>query len=169
MYLNMEHNTLKTISSYLFSNNRQKMVISLAHNKLNFEANQLEITATSNKTSPFIHTYNLKLLNLSHNNFKFSFEDWWTNGHDNLDISYNHIRYLWVRKKTTSLYFKTHVINICDDHKKSVDGEGSKLLFLKTREEVDAQAMCLFRLIVLIRTFYPLFWLSGWKSTTISM
>lgn len=98
MFLNMEHNSLRTITSYLFSNNRQKMVISLAHNKLNFETKELETNATSNKTSPFVHTYNLKLLNLSHNNFKVSFEDWWTNGHDNLDISYNHIRYLWVRE-----------------------------------------------------------------------
>lgn len=95
MYLNMEHNGLKTISSYLFSNNRQKMVISLAHNKLTFESKEMNNT-TTNKTSPFVHTYNLKLLNLSYNHFKYSFEDWWTNGHDNLDISYNHIRFLWV-------------------------------------------------------------------------
>lgn len=103
MYLNMEHNNLNTISSYLFSNNRQKMVISLAHNKLNFESKEQTNFSTSNKTSPFVHTYNLKLLNLSHNDFKFSFEDWWTNGHDNLDISYNSIRYLWVSENSYKL------------------------------------------------------------------
>lgn len=75
------------------------MVISLAYNKLNFETKKRTDNATSNKSSPFVHTYNLKLLNLSHNNFKVSFDDWWTNGHDNLDISHNRIRNLWVSEK----------------------------------------------------------------------
>lgn len=94
----MEHNNLKLISSYLFSNNRQRMSISLAYNQLNFENKELENNSwTTNMISPFSHTYNLRLLNLSHNKFKFTFEDWWVNGHDILDISYNSISYLWVR------------------------------------------------------------------------
>lgn len=93
----MEHNDLKTISSYLFSNNKQPMSISLAYNKLDFE--DKEFTNNSwlvKRTSPFAHTYNLKLLNLSHNEFKVYFDDWWVNGHENLDVSFNKIQNLWV-------------------------------------------------------------------------
>lgn len=97
MYLNMAHNNLKTISSYLFSNNKQRMSISLAYNKLDFEDKELTNNSWMVKrSSPFAHTYNLKLLNLSHNEFKVAFEDWWMNGHESLDISHNYIQNLWV-------------------------------------------------------------------------
>ncbi|XP_026732009.1 protein toll-like [Trichoplusia ni] len=90
--LEMEHNNLKTISSYLFSNNKQHMSISLAYNQLDFEGTELiNDTWQINKISPFAETYNLKLLNLSHNEFKVSFKDWWVNGHENIDVSYNNI------------------------------------------------------------------------------
>lgn len=93
----MEHNKLRTISSYLFSNNRQRMSISLAYNQLSFENRELHNNSwIVNKVSPFADTYNLRLLNLSHNNFKHTFQDWWINGHDILDISYNSISSLWV-------------------------------------------------------------------------
>lgn len=93
----MEHNNLKTISSYLFSNNKQRMSISFAYNELNFENKELQNNSwTVNKISPFAHTYNLKLLNLSHNKFEVTYDDWWINGHENLDISFNSINYLWV-------------------------------------------------------------------------
>ncbi|XP_072950036.1 uncharacterized protein [Epargyreus clarus] len=96
IYLNMENNNLKVISSYLFSNNKQRMSISLAYNKLDFENKELENNSwTVKSVSPFAHTYNLKLLNLSHNEFKHAFMDWWINGHDSLDISHNSIHYLW--------------------------------------------------------------------------
>ncbi|CAG9787161.1 unnamed protein product [Diatraea saccharalis] len=96
IYLDLEHNNMKTISSYLFSNNKQRMSVSLAYNKLNFEYKELNNNSwVINKISPFAHTYNLRLLNLSHNEFKMTFEDWWMNGHDNLDISYNNIHKLW--------------------------------------------------------------------------
>lgn len=97
IYLNMENNDLKVISSYLFSNNKQKMSISLAYNKLDFEHKELVNNSwVVNRISPFAHTYNLRLLNLSHNEFKMVFDDWWINGHDHLDISFNQIRTLWV-------------------------------------------------------------------------
>ncbi|KAL0832186.1 hypothetical protein ABMA28_001641 [Loxostege sticticalis] len=96
IYLNMENNNLKVISSYLFSNNKQRMSISLAYNKLDFEHKELVNNSwIVNRVSPFAHTYNLKLLNLSHNEFKTVFDDWWINGHDHLDLSYNHIKTLW--------------------------------------------------------------------------
>ncbi|XP_028174861.1 protein toll-like [Ostrinia furnacalis] len=96
IYLNMENNSLKVISSYLFSNNKQKMSISLAYNKLDFEHKELINNSwVVNKASPFAHTYNLRLLNLSHNEFRTVFDDWWINGHDHLDISYNYIKNLW--------------------------------------------------------------------------
>lgn len=99
IYLNMENNNLKVISSYLFSNNKQRMSISLAYNKLDFEHKELVNNSwIVNRVSPFAHTYNLKLLNLSHNEFKTVFDDWWINGHDHLDLSYNHIKTLWVRR-----------------------------------------------------------------------
>lgn len=93
----MEHNKLRTISSYLFSNNRQRMSISLAYNELSFENRELHNNSwVVNRVSPFADTYNLRLLNLSHNNFKHILQDWWINGHDILDISYNSISSLWV-------------------------------------------------------------------------
>ncbi|CAK1544118.1 unnamed protein product [Leptosia nina] len=102
IYLNMEHNNLKTISSYLFSNNKQRMSISFAYNELDFETKELQNNSwTINKVSPFSHTYNLRLLNLSHNRFESSYDDWWTNGHENLDISYNKINYLWNHPTST--------------------------------------------------------------------
>ncbi|XP_075976289.1 uncharacterized protein LOC142976678 [Anticarsia gemmatalis] len=105
IYLGMEHNNLKTISSYLFSNNKQRMSISLAYNKLDFEDKELTNNSWMVKrTSPFAHTYNLKLLNLSHNEFKVAFEDWWVNGHENLDISHNNIQNLWGDEPTTKNY-----------------------------------------------------------------
>ncbi|CAB3250821.1 unnamed protein product [Arctia plantaginis] len=105
MYLNMAHNNLKTISSYLFSNNKQRMSISLAYNKLDFEDKELTNNSWMVKrSSPFAHTYNLKLLNLSHNEFKVAFEDWWMNGHESLDISHNYIQNLWVDEKTLKSY-----------------------------------------------------------------
>lgn len=95
--LNMEHNKLQTISSYLFSNNRQRMSITLAYNQLSFKNRELHNNSwIVNRVSPFADTYNLRLLNLSHNNFKNTFEDWWINGHDILDISHNSISTLWV-------------------------------------------------------------------------
>lgn len=104
IYLNMEHNNLKTVSSDLFSNNKQRMSITFAYNRLDFENKELENNSWAlTKVSPFAHTYNLKMLNLSHNKFKFSFEDWWINGHENLDISFNSIQYLWVSTKNIKL------------------------------------------------------------------
>lgn len=68
------------------------MSISLAYNHLDFEGTELiNGTWQRNKISPFAETYNLKLLNLSHNEFKVSFKDWWVNGHENIDVSYNNI------------------------------------------------------------------------------
>ncbi|XP_037297078.1 protein toll [Manduca sexta] len=96
IYLNMEHNNLETISSYLFSNNKQRMSISFAYNRLTFEERKLiNNTCEVKRFSPFKHTYNLHLLNLSHNSFKFTSKDWWTNGHEKLDISGNCITHLW--------------------------------------------------------------------------
>ncbi|XP_045496838.1 protein toll-like [Colias croceus] len=96
IYLSMEHNKLKTITSYLFSNNRQRMTISFAYNELDFETKELRNNSwTVNKVSPFLHTYSLKLLNLSHNKFEVTYDDWWINGHENLDISFNSIQSLW--------------------------------------------------------------------------
>lgn len=103
----MERNKLRTISSYLFSNNRQKMSISLAYNQLSFENRELHNNSwIVNRVSPFAGTYNLRLLNLSHNNFKRTFQDWWINGHDILDISHNSISSLWVSiiNYKTSIY-----------------------------------------------------------------
>lgn len=94
----MEHNNLKTISSYLFSNNKQRLSVSLAYNRLDFENKELKNNSwTVTRVSPFAHTYNLRMLNLSHNKFKLSYEDWWINGHEVLDVSYNSIQQLWVR------------------------------------------------------------------------
>ncbi|OWR52546.1 putative toll precursor [Danaus plexippus plexippus] len=93
IYLNMEHNNLKTISSYIFTNNKQRMIISLAYNKLHIENKELESNDLSGaQVSPFAFTYNLKMLNLSHNNFETAYEDWWINGHDHLDLSFNSIQ-----------------------------------------------------------------------------
>lgn len=95
--LNMEHNRLETITSYMFSNNKQRMSVSLAYNQLSFENKVLENNSmTVESISPFAHTYNLRSLNLSHNKFRQSLEDWWINGHDILDISYNSIKHPWV-------------------------------------------------------------------------
>ncbi|XP_063543683.1 protein toll-like [Cydia strobilella] len=97
IYLSMEHNNLKTVSSYLFSNNKQRMYISLAYNNLNFEYNGLDNNiwpAEPVQISPFSNTYNLRVLNLSHNEFKNTFIDWFVNGHDTLDIRYNDISLL---------------------------------------------------------------------------
>ncbi|XP_041968157.1 protein toll-like [Aricia agestis] len=97
IYLNMEHNNLKTISSYLFINNKQRMSISFAYNRLDFENKELENNSwTVKRISPFAHTYSLRLLNLSHNQFKMAYDDWWSNGHESLDISSNDITHLWV-------------------------------------------------------------------------
>lgn len=105
MYLNMAHNDLKHISSYLFSNNKQRMSISLAYNKLDFVSKEITNNSWMMKsTSPFAHTYNLKLLNLSHNEFEVTFEDWWLNGHENLDISNNKIKDLCADEKTFKSY-----------------------------------------------------------------
>ncbi|XP_047531637.1 protein toll-like [Vanessa atalanta] len=96
IYLNMEHNNLKIISSDLFSSNKQRMSITLAYNRLDFENKELKNNSWAvTRSSPFAHTYNLRMLNLSHNKFKHSFDDWWINGHENLDISFNSIQYLW--------------------------------------------------------------------------
>lgn len=93
----MEHNNLKTISSYIFTNNKQRMIISLAYNKLHFEKKELESNDLSGaQVSPFAFTYNLKMLNLSHNNFETAYEDWWINGHDHLDLSFNSIQNIGV-------------------------------------------------------------------------
>ncbi|KAJ0177874.1 hypothetical protein K1T71_006747 [Dendrolimus kikuchii] len=105
IYLNMEHNRLKIISSYLCSNNKQRMVISLAHNRLDFQEKVFENNSWTVKTfSPFAHTYNLRFLNLSHNKFEVSFEDWWINGHESLDISHNCITNLWDKNKSNKNY-----------------------------------------------------------------
>lgn len=78
------------------------MTISLAYNKLRFEDKELVNNSWINRRiSPFSHTYNLRLLNLSHNEFRTGFKDWWINGHDNLDIRYNYIEKLWVSKQIT--------------------------------------------------------------------
>lgn len=107
IYLNIEHNKLKIMSTYLCSDNKQRMSISLAYNQLNFVEKVYENNSWNVKTfSPFAHTYNLKLLNLSHNRFEVSFEDWWVNGHENLDISYNCIKDLWNKNKTNLNYTK---------------------------------------------------------------
>ncbi|CAH3983989.1 unnamed protein product [Pieris brassicae] len=118
IYLNMEHNNLKTISSYLFSNNKQRMSISFAYNELHFKNKELQNNSwTSNTISPFAHTFNLKLLNLSHNKFEATYDDWWINGHEHLDISYNYINYLWnhptssyktIGKKSTKQLWVAH-------------------------------------------------------------
>ncbi|VVD00393.1 unnamed protein product [Leptidea sinapis] len=93
--LNMEHNNLKTISSYLFINNKQRMSISFAYNDLDFVNKELSNNSwIVKRISPFAMTYNLKLLNLSHNQFDVIQDDWWINGHDYLDISHNSIQYL---------------------------------------------------------------------------
>ncbi|XP_049870963.1 protein toll-like [Pectinophora gossypiella] len=103
--LNMEHNKLKTVSSYLFSNNRQRMYVSLAYNQLSFENKVVQNNSwIVTRVSPFAHTYNLRLLNLSHNKFTHTFEDWWINGHDILDISYNSISYLWDNENSTDKF-----------------------------------------------------------------
>ncbi|XP_031763230.1 protein toll-like [Galleria mellonella] len=102
IYLNMENNKLNTISSYLFSNNKQRMSISLAYNQLDFEHKELKHNKwIIKKESPFAHTYNLRLLNLSHNEFKTVFVDWWINGHEILDISHNYIKTLWNEEKSS--------------------------------------------------------------------
>ncbi|XP_059058541.1 protein toll-like [Achroia grisella] len=96
IHLNMENNKLKIISSYMFSNNKQRMSISLAYNHLDFETKDLKHnTWILNRESPFAHTYNLRLLNLSHNELKSVFTDWWINGHEILDISSNGLKKLW--------------------------------------------------------------------------
>ncbi|XP_061704893.1 protein toll-like [Cydia pomonella] len=97
IYLSVEHNNLKIVSSYLFCNNKQRMYISLAYNNLNFEYNVLDNNtwpAEPVLLSPFSNTYNLRVLNLSHNEFKNTFVDWFANGHDTLDIRYNQISLL---------------------------------------------------------------------------
>ncbi|CAH2040649.1 unnamed protein product, partial [Iphiclides podalirius] len=35
------------------------------------------------------------MLNLSHNKFKKAFVDWWTNGHQIIDLRFNSIKTLW--------------------------------------------------------------------------
>ncbi|XP_048007032.1 protein toll-like [Leguminivora glycinivorella] len=97
MYLSVEHNNLKTVSSYLFSNSKQRMYISLAYNNLNFENKGLDNNTRPAEPvllSPFSNTYSLRVLNLSHNEFKNTFVDWFANGHDTLDIRYNEISIL---------------------------------------------------------------------------
>lgn len=75
------------------------MSVNMAYNHLDFEDNDFVNNSWTHKAiSPFAHTYNLGLLNLSHNDFKITFDDWWLNGHDNLDISFNNITVLWVCK-----------------------------------------------------------------------
>ncbi|GBP08158.1 Protein toll [Eumeta japonica] len=97
-YLNMERNKLKTISSYVFSNNKQRLSINMAFNKLNFEAKESNNSSHKQKShlSPFAYTYQLKLLNLSYNFIDKTFSDWWSNGCENLDLSYNKIRQLTI-------------------------------------------------------------------------
>ncbi|CAK1579482.1 unnamed protein product [Parnassius mnemosyne] len=96
MYLNMENNKLKLISSNMFENSKQNMWISFALNELNFENKILVNNSWKiNASSPFMYTYNLKLLNLSHNQFKQVFADWWVNGHEKVDIRFNSIKNLW--------------------------------------------------------------------------
>ncbi|CAG5046448.1 unnamed protein product [Parnassius apollo] len=96
MYLNMENNKLKFISSNMFENSKRNMWISFALNELNFE-NKIVVNNSwrINVDSPFLYTYNLKLLNLSHNQFKQVFTDWWVNGHEKVDIRFNSIKNLW--------------------------------------------------------------------------
>lgn len=90
----MERNNLKVISSTLFENNKQRLSMSFAYNELDFKNKILD----SNKwiNSPFIHTRNLHMLNLSHNKIKEVSKDLWTNGHENIDLSFNFIKQLWV-------------------------------------------------------------------------
>lgn len=105
IHLDMERNNLKTITPYLFSNNKQRMSINMAYNRLDFESKVLINSSWGNQSfSPFARAYNLRLLNLSHNEFKITFDDWWLNGHENLDISYNNITILWVSYQTYLAY-----------------------------------------------------------------
>ncbi|KAG7309609.1 hypothetical protein JYU34_004081 [Plutella xylostella] len=97
IYLDVEENRLKTITSYLFSNNKQRMSINMAHNSLSFDGGEAGNDSwVARGVSPFARTYNLRMLNLSYNEFRITFDDWWLNGHENLDISHNHISHLWV-------------------------------------------------------------------------
>ncbi|XP_068625331.1 protein toll-like [Battus philenor] len=94
-YLNMERNELKIISSNLFVNNRQRITISFAFNELDFRNKMLVNNSwIVPKNSPFSETYNLKMLNLSHNKIKNMFVDWWLNGHEKIDLRFNRIRNL---------------------------------------------------------------------------
>lgn len=73
------------------------MSISLAYNELDFQNKELQKNSwTIKHVSPFAHTYNLRLLNLSHNKFGSAFEDWWINGHEIVDVSSNRLEFLWV-------------------------------------------------------------------------
>ncbi|XP_060802056.1 protein toll [Amyelois transitella] len=92
IYLNMEHNGLKILPNYLFVYNKQKMSITLAYNRLSFEVQEEDVMpGVLHRLSPFSGARNLRLLNLSHNEFNQFFYDWWLNGVDVLDIRYNNI------------------------------------------------------------------------------
>ncbi|XP_028034865.1 protein toll-like [Bombyx mandarina] len=103
--LNIENNNLKIITSDLFRNNKQRMSISLANNNLDFEQTVYANNCLSlEPRSPFANTYNLKLLNLSHNAFRISFVDWWINGHEIVDVSHNAIKTLVAYNEYSDLY-----------------------------------------------------------------
>lgn len=73
------------------------MSINMAHNSLSFDGGEAGNDSwVARGVSPFARTYNLRMLNLSYNEFRITFDDWWLNGHENLDISHNHISHLWV-------------------------------------------------------------------------
>lgn len=73
------------------------MSISFAFNELSFEEKRLVNNSwVIRRKSPLMYTYNLKMLNLSHNKFRIAFTDWWTNGHENIDLRFNYIENLWV-------------------------------------------------------------------------
>lgn len=68
------------------------MSINLAYNKLNFKHQITDDNKIAYKSqSPFSHLHHLKMLNLSHNEIQNSFDDFWSNGHEEVDLSYNNI------------------------------------------------------------------------------
>lgn len=85
----------------LFSNNKQQMTIIMSHNQLDFENTIRDDNEINRRISPFGDIIKMKSLDLSHNALKEIYDDWWLNGHESVDISYNNITRLWVR----TLYF----------------------------------------------------------------
>lgn len=96
-YFDIERNALEYIPQGIFNNNRQRMWINMAYNRIKIrnddEINNIENESTITN-SPFAHLHHLKMLNLSHNQLQITYDDWWINGHESLDLSFNEIHNL---------------------------------------------------------------------------